>query len=259
MKSQVHDLPVLSVPEATPVDINKSDTQTVPDFENRKSFAGTTAAPKAAPEAGPNPQAAFDNNVPANSSKAPLATIETQPGNQPQLTPERENPDQAIDNMPGFEVNPSLRSVALSNDIPQSDSQPLEPVKAIPKANYNQAMRAYKPDYGSFLQTTGYESPMQAGAVQNKLQSEGLAENVAPLPSSRTNDTSNADRVFAPTYQANTSEPLEAEYENLDENENSGQNIERPENFVVRQARKLYEIISDTALVSSGNKIDVYF
>jgi hypothetical protein len=263
LKSQVHDLPVLSAPEATPVDINKSDGQIVPDFENRKIFAGTKAAPVPTPEsgveAGPDPDAAFDENVPANSSTEPLTNREVQPGKRALKNPARENTDQTIDNLPGFEVNPSLRSIELANDVPKSDSQPLEPVKAMPKANYNRAMRAYKPDYGSFLQTTGYEPPMQAGAVQSNLQSQAPVGNLAPMSSISPNGTNNAAKFFAPVNEENIAEPLEAEYQTLNEKENTDKNIEKPENFIVRQARRIYEIISDSALVSSGNKIDVYF
>ncbi|MGM0598943.1 MAG: hypothetical protein ACQETH_03895 [Candidatus Rifleibacteriota bacterium] len=263
LKSQVHDLPVLSAPEASPVDINKSNSQIVPDFESRKTFAGPTASPVETPEsgvnAGPSPAAAFDAKVPPNSQQEPLFNHENGFSNQTQSLPEKDNTAQTIDNMPGFEINPSLRSVELSEKIPQADSQPLEPVKAMPKAQYNRAMRAYKPDYGSFLQATGYENPDQAGAVQNNSEGETLLESAAPLPSNPLSNRANAPDVFAPVNKENIAEPVEADFKDYALEENAARNAQQPENFVVRQARRIYEIISDSALVSSGNKIDVYF
>jgi hypothetical protein len=272
LKSQVHDLPVLSVPEPTAIDDYSRLAANLPDTENRLTTAGVNAAPEAvkaeivgeSPGVGFSEASALNNQQPifgqfatgqnqealkadANQASAKPAIVENR------FTPVASEPQQNIKFYPAVE----------SEDIPTVDSKPDESVKATPRFLFNLAQKAYKPDYGTYLQTTGFEEKFQAGAVNAEPAAPSISrpQVSSPHPIDR---TEMANTIVEP-------EPVGNNFENTDIKQSIDSNysdtdstltepVERSgSSFIAMQAQKLYELYDSTSLFLSNRQIDFYF
>jgi len=275
IKSQVHDLPVLSVPQPTPIDKNIGRDMVILNNDDRFSYSGLRAAPqpfligpsvdvynpepfvKASAETVVRPELVnnslaeppqIQRRIPSEFSVARPATS---------LAAETVNPSRA---------EPDEIPVILPEQPPREDATPLEPVKATPRVDYARAMRAYKPDALSYLQPGGYEKTdfsrsdfynepeksqapvLPTASPVQEVFIPGVTENKA-----QTVIGQDSDSEIKPEYVGSTSpeEPLPDDF--VSKNQLKG------ENFLARQAFKLYEMIANTGILNTGNQVDLYF
>jgi hypothetical protein len=163
------------------------------------------------------------------------------------------------------QLNTRTSPAVEAEDFPVADVTPGEPVKAIPKALFLQAQRAYKPDYGSYLQPAGYESPLQTGAV-NMADPAPIASR--PLETEALNGQELANTSIEPSIQT-APEPIgqtdnqnQAGNKTMDTGQNQAQNLnpaQMMQSFLDRQAQRLYEAFANTTVLGTANRIDLYF
>lgn len=279
VKSQVHDLPVLSVPQATPIDRNVGRDTIILNNDDRYSYAGVRAAPAITPTSSSNTVNSIDptaaNTIEAAPPPAISPVLIDTAVAEPTLIQRRNQSEAAIARPatpPLAETNGEFiiaRSDLVAppaNELPREDATPDEAVKATPRADFNRAMRAYKPDAGTFLQPSGYEKAdfdrSQYFAAPDKnaapaLPTASTIQNIF-LPGSTENtarrvDAQNSDVAIKPAYQGSTApkEPAAIDLEN--------KTPLTGENFLARQAFKLYEMIAGTGILNNGNRVDLYF
>jgi hypothetical protein len=253
LKSQVHDLPVLSVQRPTPIDENEQKQAVIPDAENRQTYAGTNAAPPAQELISGS---LTDNTVetvqnaaaPTNftTSRQP-AQIVSYPGPQEnRVTPLNTEPQLNLHNV----------SAAEPNDIPRSDSKPDEPVKAIPKFEFNRVQKAYKPDYASFLQPAAHQDLLIANQPPVEPQPLHRPQNITPNPQ---NPVEMVNSRAVPIESQPIKETAAPETTTPAQLPANAREDTTTQNFLMQQAQRLYEIFGDTGLISTNRQIDFYF
>ncbi|GAB4272748.1 MAG: hypothetical protein Kow0029_11740 [Candidatus Rifleibacteriota bacterium] len=275
LKSQVHNLPALSVQQPTPIDINSVQDSVIPDNDNRKSFAGVRAAPISdnVPQIrnvpGSSPEAAAQPEPPTKAPPSP-AMIQRPDSIISLLPPENRiiGRPELTENLfapPSFQQQNNIRTFPAveAEDFPRADGNPIEPVKGIPKSEYIRAQRAYKPESGSYLQATGYEAPRQAGAVIATPPPAAITrpENITPVPRSR---VEMSDTSVRPAFANNTPGPqkntlnlkMEAELRNSNEEKTTPAPVQ---SFAEKQAQRLYEVFAASGLLLNNNRVDFYF
>jgi hypothetical protein len=294
LKSQIHDLPVLSVQEPTPIDKNVGQGAVVPNNEQRQSYAGVRAASTGrvnVETAVPSLPTSNDENVVAPVAAAPLPSApmnnaidsgyRATPANllagqnpiqlrfdfEYNLNRQRPETTENLSAPPVYQpqLNTRTSPAVEAEDFPVADVTPGEPVKAIPKALFLQAQRAYKPDYGSYLQPAGYESPLQTGAV-NMADPAPIASR--PLETEALNGQELANTSIEPSIQT-APEPIgqtdnqnQAGNKTMDTGQNQAQNLnpaQMMQSFLDRQAQRLYEAFANTTVLGTANRIDLYF
>ncbi|MBP5470596.1 MAG: hypothetical protein J6Z11_15285 [Candidatus Riflebacteria bacterium] len=207
LKSQVHNLPVVSEPQATPLDQYIRQDNYVPNNDSRITYAAPSAAVSAAPSLASVGNSttisalhsgiptggigsADSLNVSAPNDTNPLLS-ETHIAEPQQIIKSSQaesafsHPASAVSAEAGLNGNlgnvlhPTQQFVGLdkiSSDIPTSDANPIEGVKANPKADFQSAERSYIPNQNSFFQKNGLESVVTDG---NTLEVNNTANNVA--------------------------------------------------------------------------------
>lgn len=297
LKSQIHDLPVLSVQEATPVDINVGQDTVIPNNDQRQSFAGVRAASTgqtepdtstspAAPtplestvQAAPLPSAPMNNSINTGYNSTPANLLAGQNpvqvafDSELNLNRQRPVPTENLSAPPSFQpqLNTRTSPAVEAEDIPVADRSPVEAVKAIPRALYLQAQRAYKPDAGSYLQQTGYESPLQSGAVTMPEAVQPATRPLATEPLLNQSDNMRNTTVEGATVTA-TAQTADAATitapENTGATENNMNEDDRQpriqagdmvQNFLNRQAQRLYEAFANTTILGTSNRVDLYY
>ena len=210
LKSQVHNLPVVSEPQATPLDLYIKQDNYVPNNESRVTYAAPTAAVSASP--------AIDNtsssttiptahstmatggvgysgvqNINAPNDINPLLS-ETHIAEPQQITRASQaestvshpaspvSAESGLNGNIGNVLHPTQQFVGIdqiSSDIPTSDANPIEGVKATPKAEFQRTERSYIPNQNSFFQSDGLESVVTDGS---KLENNKISNNLATAP-----------------------------------------------------------------------------
>ncbi len=279
VKSQVHDLPVLSVPQPTPVDNNTVRENIVLNSEDRFIYSGVKAAPTIAASDSPQLPESRETLVRAAPSIAPFNSpneilAETSVAEPPQIT--RKTPAEDLigrpASIPGAQTTPPFRpdrpdlAAPPANELPREDATPDQSIKVIPRAEFNRAMRAYKPDAGSFLQPGGYE---KQDFERSQFFAEPETGNAAAL-----SINSPLESSFLPGETENQAQKIEAQQPELPvepafrgisdpdyepDKSFAAQNQLKGENFLARQAFRLYEMISSTGILNTGNQVDFYF
>lgn len=287
LKSQIHDLPVLSVQEPTPIDENVGRNAVVPNNDQRQSFAGVRAASTGLADSLPNTD--VQTNTPetpdsAQVSAAPLPgvpvneaintgynstpanllaarnPIQIAPDSELNLNRQRPEPTENLSAPPSFQpqINSRTSPAVEAEDIPVADRNPVEPVKGIPRALYLMAQRAYKPEAGSYLQQTGYEEPMQAGAVVEPQLIEPVNRPLATEPLQQ-NAQSNTSVEPAIQVAAEKAPEIPAPETNPEpEPEATAPAADMVQNFLNRQAQRLYEAFANTTILGTSNRLDLY-
>lgn len=271
LKSQVHNLPSLSVLEATPIDENNGQEMVIPNNEVRRPFAGVNAAPS-------NENPTIRENIGADLT--PIVSSSATPANQPP-PPQLQQPyadvslqpaENRVEGKPDFtenlfappafqpQNNQRLSPAVESEDFPSADRSPIEPVKGMPKSEFLRAQKAYNPDYGSYLQATGYESPMQSGVVKDEPAITAINRPGSPTPNPQ-NRVEMTNTSTTPAIQAQPQEKLpelttEAELRTQTQEQNVPNLIQ---SFMERQAQKVYALFGTSDLVSNSNRVDMYF
>lgn len=283
LKSQVHDLPVVSVLRPTPIDKTEVTDSYLPLAEQAFPYAGPRAAapienvsntdllPTVAPPSQLNAITQQDNRVesspqfnsavaePAQTErKLPDANANLRPATPLAAETERDNP-----------LMPVELPAPLSGTLPTTEATPTEPVKAMPRYEYNLALRAYKPDAGSYLQPVGYEKAEFARAEFFAEPPRSVIEPPAlPAASSQTeiNPLAEGENRVQPAIARR--EPVETAGEALLRSEREQPltaKTEQPEetmrlrgeNFLSRQVFRLYDMIATPAMFNTGNLVDV--
>lgn len=283
VKSQVHDLPVLSVQNPTPVDKTSATGSYLPLSELAFPYAGPEAA---APIQNTSNTEMLSTVVPTS-----MLTATTPQYNRSESTPQFNSavaePAQIDRQMPAANANlrpatplaaqterdnplmPAELPAPLPEALPAAGATPGEAVKAMPRYQYNQAMRAYKPDAGSFLQPSGYEKSDFARADFYAEPARAVTEPTAlPVSSSQieVNPLGESEAKVQPALIART--PDEAPAESLLKQESEQpltaktqepqQSMRlRGENFFSRQAFRLYDMLSTPMMLNTGNFVDV--
>ncbi len=283
LKSQVHDLPVVSVLRPTPIDKTEVTDSYLPLAEQAFPYASPRAAapiqnvsntemlPTVAPTSQLNaitlqtnriestPQ--FDSAIaePAQiDRKLPAANANLRPATPLAAETERDNP-----------LMPAELPAPLAETLPTAEARPVEAVKAMPRYEYNLALRAYKPDAGSFLQPAGYEKAEFARAEffaepprtvteppalppassQSEINPLAEGENrIQPALARRVPDESSGEALL----RTEREQPLTAKTEQPEQTMRL-----RGENFLSRQVFRLYDMISTPAMFHTGNFVDV--
>ncbi|MBU1109456.1 MAG: hypothetical protein KKB51_22435 [Candidatus Riflebacteria bacterium] len=285
VKSQVHRLPVLPAPQASPVDqINSRDTY-LPLADQAVSFAGTRAAapdPATTPLA---PQSATPPTTPLPSFTNPDARA----GNSPRYDSAVAEPAQIARRMSAENANlrpasslaaetlrdnpimPAELPNPLAGVLPTAEATPSAEVKAIPRYEYDLALRAYKPDASSFLQPGGYEksdfgrADFFAQPASTVLKSPALPTGSSQIeinPYSE-NEAKIQSAIAARQPAESSGEVLqrkEREQPLTAKSEKPEQTMRMPgESFLARQAIKLYEIFATPTMVNTGNLVNLRF
>lgn len=236
VKSQIHDLPVLSVQEPTPIDKEAQASAVQPQRNAVPQFSS-----------------------PENRQPIAQSPVNRSTDNYVDQSQDDENP--ALTSVYRPSVNLRLSPAVEAEDFPTADRDPAEPVKGIPKAEYLRAQKAYKPDYGSYLQPTGYEAPLQTGAVQEAIVDQPLTRPLdnQPVPQNRIEMVnSSSSPVTVATSTLPETEKAEA-VSQATESDNQAAEQQRVTNFMARQAQRLYEIFATNELVSTSNQVDLFF
>lgn len=279
VKSQVHDLPVLSVPEPTPIDKNIGRDTVILNNDNRFSYAGTRAAPSLNQ---PAEEAILATEPMVVAAAAPAAITPEQTESsviEPALIQNRIGSEASIAR-PAFQpVAETLGNpLAVADDAGQKNTPPLHEtpprqdatpdiaVKAIPRQDYIRAMRAYKPDAFSFLQPGGYEKadfsrtefynePADQPSPALPAASPVKEELIAGITENRAQRIENQDPAErAPKEFRGVSDPdFQPQTDQAEKMQLKG------ENFLARQAFRIYEMIAQSSMLATGNQIDLYF
>jgi hypothetical protein len=291
VKSQVHDLPVLSVLQPTPLDRTQAGDTYLPMSDQAFSFAGPRAT---APSPITSPLDPLPSIAPtslltalADPNGSPVGEPAGRVASTPQFASAIAEPAQIARSMPA--VNANLRPASplaaetetssplmpaelpnpLPETLPTAEARPDEQVKAVPRYEYNLALRAYKPDAGSFLQPGGYEKSDFARADFFAEPSRTVTEPPAlPQASSQVavNPLSESESKVQPAVAAR--EPTETAGEALLRNEREQPltaKTEQPEqtqrltgeNFLARQAFRIYDMLTAPAMFNTGNLVDL--
>ena len=207
LKSQVHNLPVVSEPQATPLDMYIRQDNYVPNNDSRITYAAPTAAVSASPSlesvGSSTTISAFQHNIPTGGIGSANALNVSAPNDtnplltethiaEPQQVFKTSQTESAVNHPAstvaaeaglngnlGNVLHPTQQFVGLdkiSSDIPTSDANPIEEVKANPKADFQRAERSYIPNQNSFFQKTGFESVVTDGT---KLETNSVSNNLA--------------------------------------------------------------------------------
>lgn len=275
VKSQVHDLPVLSVLQPTPIDRNIGRDTVILNNDDRYSYAGVRAAPQIQ-----SPSTDIEFTTPADVVEAapPPAIspvlVDTSVA-EPTLIQRRTQSEASIsrpatppiaETTGEFVVARTDLPAPPPSELPREDANPVEQVKGIPRADFNRALRAYKPDAGTFLQPAGYEKAdfnrteyfaepekaaapaLPAASPVKEVYVPGVTENKA-----QTIETQSPEATVKPAFKGSTDPLAPVETDLQSKTQLKG------ENFLARQAFKLYEMIASTGILNTGNQVDFYF
>lgn len=294
VKSQVHDLPVLSVPEATPADRYTSQNNFVPDNEERFAWAGTRGTPEIQPPLQTDNIESTPLRTGSNVTASPPTLIspiltETSVG-EPQLIERRTEAESVVarpasslsaETGRSFVLPLTELPAPLPSQLPAQDAAPQDEVKAIPKADFQRALRAYRPEAGSFIQPAGYETvdffraayfnTPGTAAEQAALPVASSIKEVNPLSENEAKiQTAESRRPEATTVVTPVPErgaaaepprmqPLDSDQTTATAAGNAAVNRLTGENFLARQAQKLYDLVSGAAMLNIGNQVDFRF
>ncbi|PKL48621.1 MAG: hypothetical protein CVV42_09115 [Candidatus Riflebacteria bacterium HGW-Riflebacteria-2] len=291
LKSQVHDLPVVSVLRPTPIDKTEVTDSYLPLAEQAFPYAGPLAsAPAGTPTAAPIQNVSNTEMLPTVAPTSQLNAITPQIDrieSTPQYDSAVSEPAQIDRKLPAANANlrpatplaaqterdnplmPAELPAPLPETLPTSEATPTEAVKATPRYEYNLALRAYKPDAGSFLQPVGYEKaefaraeffaeparavieppalPVASSQAEVNPLSEG-ENRVQPVLARRVPDATPGEELL----RREREQPLTAKTEQPEQTMRL-----RGENFLSRQVFRLYDMISTPAMFNTGNFVDV--
>ena len=266
LKSQVHNLPVVSEPQATPLDLYIKQDNYVPNNDSRITYAAPSAAVSAAPV---SENAGNSTTVPGIRPMLSTGGIGSA-GAQSILAPNDTNPllsethvaepqqimrasqaesvvshpaspvsaESGVNGNVGNVLHPTQQFVGIdriSSDIPTSDANPIEGVKATPKAEFQRAERGYIPNQNSFFQRTGFESVVTDGST---LETNSVANNLA------TADVETVNRVENSTAPAEVKNTPSYMVPGPDETPETDLNTQFFNRFLGQQAKRLYGFIS---------------
>ena len=266
LKSQVHNLPVVSEPQATPLDLYIKQDNYVPNNDSRITYAAPSAAVSAAPV---SENAGNSTTVPGIRPMLSTGGIGSA-GAQSILAPTDTNPllsethiaepqqimrasqaesvvshpassvsaESGVNGNVGNVLHPTQQFVGIdqiSSDIPTSDANPVEGVKATPKAEFQRAERGYIPNQNSFFQRTGFESVVTDGST---LETNSVANNLATADVETVNKVENTN---APAEVKNTPSYM---VPGPDETPETDLNTQFFNRFLGQQAKRLYGFIS---------------
>lgn len=272
LKSQIHNLPVVSEPQQTPLDISQNQDQYIPSNDARMSYAAPTAAVSATPSV---------NEVSGGATTIPSARSTMATGGIGYAGPQRINaptdvnplltetnisePQQVaraaqaesvvshpalsvaaqagLDGNLGNVLHPTQNFIGIdkiASDIPTSDATPIEGVKANPRADFHRAERAYIPNQNSFFQKNGLESVVTDGS-QLEANAVANAGATAPVEFSNLIQPANATESLEPTASASRSVPsyMIPSPDETDDNSTGG----FFNRYLGQQAKNLYNII----------------
>ena len=267
LKSQVHNLPVVSEPQATPLDQYIRQDNYIPNNDSRVTYAAPTAAVFASPTVetigNSTTVPSLHNNLPtggigsagiqnisAPNDTNPLLS-ETHIGEPQQITKSSQaesavsHPASAVAAEVGLNGNlgnvlhPTEQYVGLdkiSSDIPTSDANPIEGVKANPKPDFQRAERSFIPNQNSFFQKNGLESVVTDGST---LEANSVANNLATADIETVRDIEAAQATNNPSN--NTPSYLIPGPDETPETNGASQFFNR---FLGNQAKTLYGYIS---------------
>lgn len=276
LKSQVHSLPVVSPARSTPRDSYEKQETFVPNNDERITYA----APSAATFASPLAESAISStaiptinstlssggignaglqNLSAPNDINPLLS-ETNVGDPQRLIRSIQSEssvshpatpvsaEAGMNGNVGNVLHPTQQYVGIdqiSSDVPSSDANPIEGVKATPKTDFIRAERGFIPNQNSFLQKTGFESVITDGTLNDE-KSDSI--------SNPSNDISiqenNRNPYLEPTQtilnveknsSAKQAREEEARLEDISNNEKDNMLFNR---LIIQQAKNLYGIIS---------------
>jgi hypothetical protein len=267
LKSQVHNLPVVSEPQATPLDLYIKQDNYVPNNDSRITYAAPTAAVPAAPSlesvGSSTTISAFQSNIPTGGIGSASALNIAAPNDtnpllaethiaEPQQVFKSSQAESAVNHPAsavaaeaglngniGNVLHPTQQFVGLdkiSSDIPSSDASPIEEVKANPKADFQRAERSYIPNQNSFFQKTGLESVVTDGTT---LEANSAKNNLATADIETAKDIEAAQKVEPETN--NTPAYLIPGPDETPETDTATQFFNR---FLGQQAKTLYGYIS---------------
>ena len=266
LKSQVHNLPVVSEPQATPLDLYIKQDNYVPNNDSRITYAAPSAAVAAAPI---SENAGNSTTVPsirpilstggigsagASSLLAPTDTnpllSETHVAEPQQIM--RTSQAESVVSHPatpvsaetghngniGNVLHPTSQFVGIdqiSSDIPTSDANQNEGVKATPKADFQRAERSYIPNQNSFFQKNGLESVVTDGST---LETNSIANN------KNTADVETINRIENTEATSETNNKPSYMIPGPDETPETDSNTQFFNRFLGQQAKRLYGFIS---------------
>lgn len=265
LKSQVHNLPVVSEPQATPLDLYIKQDNYVPNNDSRITYAAPSAAVSAAPisenagnsttvpgirpmlSTGGIGSAGAQSILPPNDINPLLS--ETHVAEPQQITRAAQaesivshpatpvSAESGLNGSIGNVLHPTQQFVGIdriSSDIPTSDANPIEGVKATPKADFQRAERSYIPNQNSFFQRNGLESVVTDGTT---LEANAAANNSA------TADVSTIARIESAQPTESRTVPSYM-IPGPDETPETNPNTRFFNRFLGQQAKTLYGFIS---------------
>ena len=291
VKSQMHDLPVLSVLEPTPVDRTQAKDSYLPLADQAFSYAGPraeaanpiTSPSTPLPSVAPTSMLAALADPAAYTASQPVARI----AGTPQFDSAVSEPAQIARSLPSANANlrpatplaaetettsplmPTTLANPLPETLPTAEARPDEQVKATPRYEYNLALRAYKPDAGSFLQPGGYEKSDLARAdffaepprtvteppalprASSQIEVNPLAESepkVQPAVAARQPAETSGEALLRKERE----QPLTAKTEQPEQTRRL-----TGENFLARQAFRIYDMLTTPAMFNTGNLVDL--
>lgn len=279
LKSQVHNLPVVSEPQATPLDLYIKQDNYVPNNDSRITYAAPSAAVLAAPVAenagssttvpGIRPMlstggigsAGAQSILPPNDTNPLLSETHVAEPQQIVRASQAESlvshPASAVSAESGMNGNvgnvlhPTQQFVGIdqiSSDIPASDANQNESVKANPKADFQRAERSYIPNQNSFFQRNGLESVVTDGST---LEINSTANNLATASNETVNRVENSN---APSEVTNTPAYM---IPGPDETPETDLNTQFFNRFLGQQAKRLYGFISGAVSQFSPSNFNV--
>ncbi len=279
LKSQVHNLPVVSEPQATPLDLYIKQDNYVPNNDSRITYAAPTAAVSAAPvsetagnsttvpgirpmlSTGGIGSAGAQSILPPNDTNPLLSETHISEPQQVMRSVQAESvvshpaspvsAESGLNGNIGNVLHPTQQFIGIDNissDIPNSDANPTDGVKATPKSDFQRAERSYIPNQNSFFQRNGLESVVTDGST---LETNSISNNLAnaDIETVRNVESSNAPSEVTnkPAYMI----------PGPDETPETDSNVQFFNRFLGQQAKRLYGFISGAVSQLSPSNFNV--
>jgi hypothetical protein len=253
VQSQVHQLPPISEPQATPIDqktsLNERVIDPTPDTglyeQELVEPASSSARNIKFPDNGLQNKFNVANEI---LNKLELPTPPEEPLLPlPDVNKTIETAEEAdIAQIQGSVLDSQLDRVEFENGF---DSQVQE--------NFQKTNRSYRPNELSFLQRTGYE------AYQKLISENQLAQELGILPIQVNTQRQELNEIAAPatTPKIQTEDITFQQNEVVDfpEIENPQAEPNKPRNFLQIHAQSQYQFFSSEDAAMATNKVDFYF
>lgn len=278
LKSQVHNLPVVSEPQQTPLDIQKNQDAYIPSNEARMTYAAPTAGMSAAPAVNLNTSSAttvptgrnvmstggignaglLNTVAPTDTNPLLTETNISEPQQIARATQAESAVSRPASNVAaqsglngnlGNALHPTAQFVGLdkiASDIPASDASPIESVKANPRLDFQRTERTFIPNQNSFFQNNGLESVVTDG---DELEANAASNNAATARVSEIDNIENAQTVEKPIPSYMIPGPDEVPEEDAG---NSFFN-----RYLGQQAKTLYGFISGAVAQSNYGNLNL--